>query len=295
MRPATVMIVDNEPLEASELQRILADDGYSFVVTTTASEARERIHELRDDLSAVLVDWDMAGDEGLQLLRWIKGDEGIDAEVVVHSASLDPGQVKAGIESGAYYYLTKPFEEEQLEAIIRAAVSTYRLRAGLKERVQDTEDAFQLLDFGRFRFRTIRQGDLIAVHIASACGQPEAVHGIRELMVNAVEHGNLCITYEEKSTFMADGSLDRERQRRLSLPEHVDKRVEVTLQRIPSALEVTIRDRGDGFDFQRFMKMDEERLLDLHGRGVLMACMTMEVEYMPPGNQVRVRLPVIAA
>ena len=43
------------------------------------------------------------------------------------------------------------------------------------------------------------------------------------------------------------------------------------------------------------MTLDESRLLDLHGRGVLMACATLEVEYMPPGNQVRIRLPVATA
>jgi DNA-binding response OmpR family regulator len=290
---ATVLIVDSEAVEASELQGMLTTDGYAFDVVETAAQARQRIVDPRVRLSAILLDWELPGGSGLELLRWIKQEGGVDeVEVVVHASAFEPSQVRSGIENGAYYYLTKPFDGPQLEAIVRAAVSTHRLRSRLIESVRDTEDAFQLLDFGRFRFRTIPEGDLIAIHIASACKQPDAALGLRELMVNAVEHGNLGITYDEKSALMETGELESERERRLSLPENSDKRVQVTLQRILGFLEVTISDTGPGFDFCRYMTMDEDRLLDSHGRGVLMATATLEVEYLPPGNQVRIRLPM---
>lgn len=293
---STVLIVDSEAVEASELQAMLSTDSYSFVVVESAEAARRSIRELRDELSAILLDWELPAAGGPELLRWIRTEGDIeDVEVVVHASGFEPSQVRSGLDDGAYFYLTKPFDGPQLEAIVRAAVSTYRLRSRLSDRVRQTEDAFQLLDFGRFRFRTIPEGDLIAIHIASACGRPDAALGLRELMVNAVEHGNLGITYADKSELIATRQLERERKRRLGLPAHADKRVQVTLQRICGSIEITITDTGAGFDYRKYLQMDEERLLDSHGRGVLMATETLDIEYMPPGNQVRVRLPVTAA
>lgn len=52
-----------------------------------------------------------------------------------------------------------------------------------------------------------------------------------------------------------------------------------------------ITDEGSGFDFERYMVLDEDRLFHSHGRGVLLASAVLDIEYLPPGNRVRVVLP----
>lgn len=116
--------------------------------------------------------------------------------------------------------------------------------------------------------------------------------GLRELLVNAVEHGNLEISNEDKGRLLLEQKLDAERRRRLGLAKYRDRHVEVALQRLPGKMEVTIKDSGNGFDFERFMTIDKDRLFDAHGRGVLMASTCLELEYIRPGNHVRVRLPI---
>lgn len=38
--------------------------------------------------------------------------------------------------------------------------------------------------------------------------------------------------------------------------------------------------------------MDEDRLFDTHGRGIVLAGAALEIRYLPPGNQVEVILPL---
>ncbi len=289
----TILIVDNEPLEITVLRDMLEDGSYRFETALTGGAARRVIRAKGDQIKAILIDWLLPDVEGIELLTWMKSQPQLsDVEVVVHSAEFDPGNVQKAIEAGAYYYLTKPFDEPQLEAIVRAAVSSFELKKRLFEKSKAAEETFGLLQQGTFRFRTFEEGELLAVHIASGCGRPDASMGLAELMLNAVEHGNLTIGYEEKGKLLAKRRLEMELRRRLSLPEYRDRYVEVTIQRIPGTLIVRIKDEGLGFDYERYMTMERGRLFDSHGRGVLMASATLDLEYIPPGNEVEVRLPL---
>ena len=289
----TILIVDNEPLEISVLREMLEDASYRFETALTGTAARRVVRARGGQISAILIDWILPDVEGIELLTWMKSQPALsDVEVVVHSAEFDPGHVQKAIESGAYYYLTKPFDEPQLEAIIRAAVSSFELKKRLFEKSKAAEEAFGLLEQGTFRFRTVDEAELLATHIASACCRPDASMGLAELMLNAIEHGNLAISYEEKGKLLAKRQHAKELRRRLSLPEYRDRFVEVKIERVPETLVVKIIDQGPGFDFERYMTMDKKRLFDSHGRGVLMASATLDLAYLPPGNEVEVRLPV---
>jgi CheY-like chemotaxis protein len=291
----TILIVDNEPLEISVLREMLEEASYQFETALTGAEARRIVRSKGARITAILIDWILPDVEGIELLTWMQTQPQLsDVEVVVHSAEFDPGHVHKAIEAGAYYYLTKPFDEPQLEAIIRAAVASFELKKRLFEKSKAVEDAFGLLKQGNFQLRTFDEAELLATHIASACGRPEDSMGLAELMLNAIEHGNLAISYEEKGKLLAKRQHEKELRRRLALPEYRDRYVEVTIERVPGTLVVRIKDQGPGFDFERYMTLDKKRLFDSHGRGVLMATATLDLSYIPPGNVVEVRLPVEA-
>ncbi len=289
----TILIVDDVPVEGDILRTMLEDDDYRFETASTGRQVRDIVYSRGADIAAVLMDWTLPDTDGIELLGWIKSQPALaDVEVVVHSAEFAPENIKKAIDFGAYYFLTKPFDEPQLEAIIRAAVRSLELKRKLVEKVEETQDAFRLLEAGSFCLKTIREAELIAVHLASAAGNPDACVGLLELLVNAIEHGNLGIGYDVKGRLLAEGILNEERQRRLASPAHGRKKVSIDVHRRKGLLEVTITDEGPGFDYRRYMKLDKSRLFDSHGRGVLMAAATLALEFTPPGNQVRVSLPV---
>ena len=117
---------------------------------------------------------------------------------------------------------------------------------------------------------------------------PIASIGIRELLVNAVEHGNLGITFEEKSELLKFGRWQEEIETRLSSEENRGKFAAVELRRNNGSFAVTIRDQGAGFDWQGYLESEERPSTLLHGRGVDLAMNAgfETVEYRGTGNEV---------
>jgi anti-sigma regulatory factor (Ser/Thr protein kinase) len=67
--------------------------------------------------------------------------------------------------------------------------------------------------------------------------------------------------------------------------------VDVQVKRYPDKLTVLIQDTGKGFDFTKYLTLDEKRLLDNHGRGIAMARMFLDLAYQDSGNKVLVTIP----
>lgn len=144
-------------------------------------------------------------------------------------------------------------------------------------------------DHATHEVRTIPEARDLAVSLAAAYPDPDrAVVGLTELLVNAVEHGNLGITYREKSELLERGELEREIARRLSLPALAARRVKVIFRREAEQLTTSIEDEGDGFDWRPYLDYDPERALDPNGHGIAIACgMSFDdVTYVGRGNVV---------
>jgi len=138
-------------------------------------------------------------------------------------------------------------------------------------------------------FRTLHEATELANVLAAAYPEPErVVVGLTELLVNAVEHGNLGITYREKAALLESGQLQAEIERRLALPELATRRVKATLHRTDDAVVTTIEDEGEGFDWRPYDDYDPERALDPNGHGIAIARGVSfdEVTYRGRGNVV---------
>ncbi len=290
---ATILIIDDEPQELALLRDMLAADGYRFEMATGQHDARRLVETHGKTIRAILLDWILEGLDPVELMHWIKNHPQLtDVEVVVQSTEFVPEDIRAGLANGAYFYLTKPFDPDQLRAIVRAAVAACDLKRSLTKRITACEDTVRLLESGTFRFRTPQQAEILAVHLGSATGEPQRGVGLLELMINAIEHGNLGITYDEKGELRRQGNFRQEVSRRLALPEYRDRWATVEVAQRGGEIEIEIRDTGEGFDFERYLQLDHERLFHAHGRGVLLATAALDLEYLPPGNRVRVRMPV---
>lgn len=143
-----------------------------------------------------------------------------------------------------------------------------------------------------FQVQTFDDIDVCVKIAAKALSlDPIATIGLRELMVNAVEHGNLEIDFDHKSALLASGEWQDEIERRLSTSELGIRFATVQLSRDDHEFTVQITDQGPGFDWRSHLDPDTAPTHMLHGRGMSLAMAGGfdSVEYRGAGNQVAIR------
>ena len=89
--------------------------------------------------------------------------------------------------------------------------------------------------------------------------------------INAIEHGNLDIGYEQKSELRKQGVWESEIDKRLKMPEYTNIYASIDIINNSDSVIFTITDQGKGFKWDEFMEFDTERVMDNHGRGIAMA------------------------
>jgi DNA-binding response OmpR family regulator len=289
---ARLLLVDDEPLNLEILSEHLDSPSYTTVQAENGLEAWNILDADPEGFDAVLLDRMMPVMSGMDLLARLKADARFAGlPVIMQTAAAAKEQVAEGLRQGAYYYLTKPFERDLLLAIVEAALEHRRNRIAL---VDDRIEPASLIA-GSFRFRTLSEARRLAGFLARTCPKPDqTVLGLTELMINAVEHGNLGITYREKSQLNEAGTWREEVERRLAMPQYAARHAIVTLERLEDGIAFTIVDQGAGFDWRGYLEMSPERAFDSHGRGIAMSRMLSfsHLEYSGNGNTVRA---VIAA
>ncbi len=119
-----------------------------------------------------------------------------------------------------------------------------------------------------------------------------ALHlSLTELLVNAIEHGNAGITFDEKTQWLAKHrTIQALVEQRLKLPENLGKLVRLQYSIGPLQSEFTITDDGDGFDTSLVNKLGQDVSL-VHGRGILLSRKSVDrLEYNEKGNQVKLTI-----
>ena len=287
---ASVLVVDDHALDRKLLTAYLTPEGYDVDTASDGVEAWGKLNAEPERYDVVLLDRTMPRMDGMQLLTRMKEEEHLRmVPVIMQTALARRDHILEGIRAGAYYYLTKPYDVDMLKSVVRTAVADHQAYREMQLQVKKGFDSLRLLDKATFTFQTVEQARDIGALLANTCPDPPAtVIGLTELLVNAVEHGNLGITYEDKSKLFATGGWREEVERRLALPENTSKRAEVSFERADGQLRFTIRDQGRGFDWQTYLQIDPQRAFDTHGRGIAMAnrLSFSHIEYRGCGNEV---------
>lgn len=289
-----VLVVDDEQLNLFIIEEFLDQEDVELELHSNPLAAWESLSAPDSSFSLVVLDRMMPELDGMELLRRMKREARFaDIPVIMQTAASSPDQVREGLEAGAYYYLTKPYEPEALISIVRAALDDRRGRRLLRNRAAHLEEAQRLVRSVEYRFVTLEDVASLVPVLAAMCPQPDVVApGLSDLMVNAVEHGNLGVTYQEKSLLKWEGDWEQEIARRLALPQFSSRFATVRAERLDDALVFTIADQGDGFEWQRFLTFDPERAFDPNGRGIAMARMMSfaSLDYQGKGNVVVARV-----
>jgi len=119
---ANVLIVDDDPALREGLSEALTDLGHA---PQTASTGREGLAALSEKVDAVLLDLNMPGMDGIEVLRRIRSQESPPAVVVLTAFASAENTIEA-MRLGAFDHLTKPIGRDELKALLERLPSRRR-------------------------------------------------------------------------------------------------------------------------------------------------------------------------
>jgi DNA-binding NtrC family response regulator len=125
MDKGVILIVDDEDAIRHALERYLSDIGYKVFAAANADEAIKIMDGEVVDLA--LVDLVMPGMDGIGLVREMKVRDP-DVVVIIMTAYGTITSAVNAIKAGAYHYITKPFELDDVSSLIAAAIEHKRLK-----------------------------------------------------------------------------------------------------------------------------------------------------------------------
>jgi two-component system, NtrC family, response regulator AtoC len=120
---ARVLLVDDEPGVLFTLKEVLEDRGHVAVLARSGAEAMGKT----DGVELVITDLNMPEMDGLQLLRALKERDESMPVILLTAHGSEKVAVKA-IKDGAYDYLTKPFDIDEMSAVVSRALEAHTLR-----------------------------------------------------------------------------------------------------------------------------------------------------------------------
>ena len=285
-----VLVVDDQQALRTLLSRLLDREGFDPV----QAEDGEQAIELFKTQSPLLVVSDimMPKMDGLRLLTEIKRIDR-NATVILMTGQGNEDVLLKALRGGATNFFKKPFNVRELIEEIRKVVE-FRLEAArsslFSPHLVEESKTFVLPHADSPYFPVINQ-----ITLQLPCIMPEAEIlnlkiGIEEMITNAIEHGNLGISFEEKNKAIQEGRLAELIAERARMSDSVNRTIRITSRLAPTFFEISIRDDGKGFDWRSLPAVEPENLLAFNGRGIFLTKIYFdEVSYNDDGTEVTMR------
>ncbi|MFA5329815.1 MAG: sigma-54 dependent transcriptional regulator [Prolixibacteraceae bacterium] len=184
----SILIVDDEESVRDSLHSWFIEDGFRVECAENAKKALTLLES--DQFDIILADIKMPGMDGLEMLRRIKALKK-DSIVIVMTAFATVDTAVKALKDGAYDYVTKPFDPDDLTHLIRNAtrqVSLIDENENLKKKVISLENVEDLIGNSEAMKNVLREVESVAQTNSSVIITGESGTG-KELVARAI-HSN---------------------------------------------------------------------------------------------------------
>ncbi len=277
------------------LIKYVPQNNYQIDLAFSAEDALEKYRNNKYDI--VFTDLQMPQKNGFELIKDIKVINPAAFVVVITGYGSEDIAVES-LKQGAISYLKKPVRIEDLKECISRIENLNKLSQ--KSILSSSRNYDQYIDRSiiNYKLPNIIYYELTDF-INSVLFPYEAIlsnivnikMGLFEILVNAIEHGNLGITSEQKEYLLSSSKWEDEFRILIQSPlaRQTFITVEITLEK--NQLSITVEDQGNGFDVSRVSEKLEnaQPSTSLSGRGIIMTKYYFDrVVYNNKGNSVTI-------
>lgn len=300
MAKISVLFVDDEEdIRQSFKDRF--EDQFEITLASHGIDALE-IMNSHDKINVVVTDIRMPNMDGLEMIKQAREIDP-DMGFIVVSGHGDTDDVIHALRLGVRNFIRKPYSFAELEEAIVLEARRYQLIHEERGRLEDERATEQfLVSLEGMTFELPNQMEwvnpitfrLIAVMEAvGLCDESSRFNlalGIMEIIANAIEHGNLGLTGEEKRILkdQGDDAYMADLIKRAKMAQYKDRTVRVSVSINSELGMIHVADEGNGFDYKNLPDpTNPENLFLPSGRGILLARSFFDkVTYQGNGNEV---------
>lgn len=184
----SLLIVDDEESVRDSLYNWFIEDGYRVDCAANAKEALSKLETKSFDI--ILADIKMPGMDGMEMHRRIRALNS-EAIVIIMTAFATVETAVQALKDGAYDYITKPFDPDDLSHLVRNASSQILLKSeneALKNKVISLENIEDIIGNSKTMIRVLKEVESVAQSNSSVIITGESGTG-KELVARAI-HAN---------------------------------------------------------------------------------------------------------
>lgn len=280
-----LLVVDDDEMILGLFCALLQKTTFQVFTARNGEEGLAVYEQHKPD--AVFTDIVMPHMGGIEFLRRLREKDTQLPAVMMTGFSTEETATHA-YQLGVSDYLLKPFNMERIFAILGhlEKLAWMRQESAVEEKPDDIHTE---------SIEVSLTNDLPAAHKTVArilkmmgIDDGDLMVGLLEVVINAIEHGNLEITYENKTDLSEIHAYRKLLRERAAQEPYKDRRVTLSFIRKGTSIECVVTDEGRGFDWARALNPNFDANLLHHGRGMLLVQALFDlVEYNDRGNCVR--------
>jgi len=183
--PVRILIVDDEPIVRESLGAWFRAEGYAVELASSAKQTLERLATSDPDI--FLIDIKMPGMDGLELQKKIH-EAKPEATIIIMTAYASVDTALVAMKQGAYDYIIKPFDPNDLEHLVRNAIERRHLvteNRELKSRLDEMSPFSEIIAESPAMRRVLEQVSIVARSDTNVLTRGESGTG-KELIARAL-------------------------------------------------------------------------------------------------------------